>query len=303
MRLSGQYISPYSFVKPYVVAELGANHGGSLNTCLAMIDAAKDAGCDCVKLQKRDMDALYTEEYLNTPYAGPQSYGDTYGDHRYALEFGRNEYKIIKAYCETKDIGFAATAFDIDSAAFLYKLGIDWWKVASGDLTNLDLLDKISRMDCPIVMSTGGAKGMTPIREAYEVLTDNGSEVAILHCTSCYPASWNELNLRAIPELSETFPGTVIGWSSHARGISQATTAYALGARIFESHFTLDRYAKGTDQAFSLEPDGMAAMVRYLGYAAQAMGDGVKKRYPSEVDALRKQWKNTDGLVDGKATG
>jgi sialic acid synthase len=301
MRLGGQFIG--GDLRPYVIAELGANHGGNLHTCLAMIDAAKKCGCDAVKLQKRCIDTLYTKEFLDTPYVGHHSYGATYGEHRKALEFSFETYKLIKGYCCENDIALAATAFDEHSVRFLENLGIDWVKVASGDLTNLDLLYKISLMDVPVVMSTGGAEGMTPIREAYEVLTDNGSECAILHCTSGYPTRWNELNLRVIPELSTAFPDTVIGWSSHARGISQATAAYALGARIFESHFTLDRYAKGTDQAFSLEPDGMAAMVRHLGYASQAMGNGIKRRYASEVGPLQKQWKNSEVKVEGKGIG
>jgi sialic acid synthase len=297
MRLGGEYVG--GDLRAYVVAELGANHCGNLHKCLEMIDAAKDAGCNAVKLQKRNIDTLYTQEFLDRPYMGPQSFGDTYGEHRKALEFNLEQYKLIKNYCCTRDIALAATAFDVPSVRFLEELGIDWVKVASGDLENLDLLRYISLMDVPIVMSTGGATGMTPIREAYETLTENGSEVGILHCTSAYPARWDELNLRVITELSEAFPDNVIGWSSHARGISQATAAYALGARIFESHFTLDRYAKGTDQAFSLEPDGMATMVRYLGYTAQALGDGVKRRYKSEIGPLKKQWKNQEGKIEG----
>jgi N-acetylneuraminate synthase/sialic acid synthase len=140
---------------------------------------------------------------------------------------------------------------------------------------------------------------MTPILEAHDVLRKHGSEVAVLQCTSGYPAEWDELNLRCIEEFRAEMPDTVVGWSMHARGISQSVAAYTLGCRIIEAHFTLDRYAKGTDQAMSLEPDGMATMVRYLGYCKQALGDGIKRRYPSEVKPLMKQWKDADGKIDG----
>ena len=283
----------------YVIAEIGHNHGGDLQTCIKMVKVAANAGCDCVKLQKRTNHELYTRDMYSSPYTGRNSYGKTYGEHREALEFGKTEYLVIKSLCRELGIDFAATAFDVTAAKFLSRIGIDWIKIASGDLTNMPLLEEVSKYGTPIIFSTGGATGMTPILEAYNVLRQHGSSVAILQCTSGYPAQWDELNLRCIAEFREAFPETVIGWSMHARGISLATAAYALGARIIEAHFTLDRYAKGTDQYMSLEPDGMGTMVNYLGYCHEGLGDGIKKRYPSEVEALLKQWKNADGKIDG----
>jgi N-acetylneuraminate synthase/sialic acid synthase len=284
----------------YVIAEIGHNHGGSLQTCIEMVKAAADAGCSAVKLQKRTNKELYTEEFYNSPYTGRNSYGKTYGEHREALEFGETEYRVIKSLCRELGIDFAATAFDVKAAKFLSRIGVDWIKIASGDLTNLPLLEEVSRHGAPVIFSTGGATGMVPIHEAYNALRKHGSAVAVLQCTSGYPAEWDELNLRCITEFRRAMPETVVGWSMHARGISQSVAAYTLGCRIIEAHFTLDRYAKGTDQAMSLERDGMAQMVRYLGYCKQALGDGIKRRYESEVKPLKKQWKNADGKVDGK---
>ena len=286
----------------YVIAEIGHNHGGSMSTCFEMIDAAHACGCDAVKLQKRDNKELYTEAFYNSPYNSPHSYGRTYGEHREALEFGQFEYDAIREYCRVKGIGFACTAFDIPSAKFLARLGgLSFIKIASGDLTNRPLLEEVAKFGHPVIFSTGGARSMSQVLDTYNLLRSHGGEVGVLQCTSGYPAAWDELNLRCIESLREAMPDAIVGWSMHARGISQAVSAYTLGARIIEAHFTLDRYAKGTDQAMSLEPDGMASMIRYLGYCHKALGDGVKRRYPSENAALNKQAKNSDGKVDGRS--
>jgi N-acetylneuraminate synthase/sialic acid synthase len=285
----------------YVIAEIGHNHGGSLTTCIDMIDAAKDAGCDCVKLQKRTNRELYTKEMFDSPYTGRNSYGRTYGEHREALEFGEKDYVTIRKYCRAVGIDFAATAFDATAADFLVDVGVDWIKIASGDLTNLPLLEHVAKHGLPVVFSTGGALGLSQVLTAYNAIRSENDKVAVLQCTSGYPAEWDELNLRTIEEFRKAMPEAVVGWSMHARGISQAVAAYTLGARILEAHFTLDRYSKGTDQSMSLEPKGMAAMVRYLGYCRQALGDGRKRRYVSEEQPLLKQWKNADGRVDGRA--
>ncbi len=287
----------------YVVAEIGHNHGGCLSTCLEMVGAAADAGCSAVKLQKRDNKHLYTEDFYNSPYNSTHSYGRTYGEHREALEFNMEQYTIVKDRAHALGMDFAATAFDIRSVSFLDLLGPDWIKVASGDLTTIALLEVIAMTGYPVVFSTGGADSLDPIRRAYDTLRLYGSAVAVLHCTSGYPAEWGELNLRCIESLREELPETTVGWSSHARGISQACTAYALGARIIEAHFTLDRTRKGTDQAFSLEPEGMATMVRYLRYCREALGSESRSRLATESLALKKQWKNEDGKITGRQPG
>jgi sialic acid synthase len=285
----------------YVIAEIGHNHQGSVDLCKQMFDAAKWAGCNAVKLQKRDNKTLYTEEFYNSPYNSENAFGATYGEHREALEFDQRQYELLKAYAESIGLTFFATAFDIPSADFLAQLGVPAIKIASGDLTNLALLGEVNQYEWPVIISTGGGD-VKAISDAVWALNDDDAQTnqfAILHCTSGYPAKYEELNLRCIKTLSDRFPSFPIGWSAHDTGIHMAPVAYALGARIIEKHFTLNRAWKGTDQAFSLEPQGMKTMIDNLKDCKAALGDGIKRRYESENEPLKKQAKNANGQVSG----
>jgi sialic acid synthase len=281
----------------YVIAEIGHNHQGSVETCKRMFDAAKWAGCNAVKLQKRDNKTLYTEEFYNSPYNSENAFGPTYGLHREALEFNWEQYQELQGYAVSIGITFFATAFDIPSADFLVSLGVPAIKIASGDCQNIDLLkwlDVNCRKELPIIVSTGG--GGRP-GAAWSLFRN----IAILHCTSGYPASYDELNLRVIKTYRKEFKRTVIGWSAHDTGIHMAIGAYILGARIIEKHFTLNRAWKGTDQSFSLEPQGMKTMIDNLKDCRKALGDGIKRRYESENAGLAKQAKNAQGQIDGRS--
>jgi sialic acid synthase len=277
----------------YVIAEVGHNHQGSVETCKKMFDAAKWAGCNAVKLQKRDNKTLYTEEFYNSPYNSENAFGATYGEHREALEFDFRQYELLKAYAESIGLTFFATAFDIPSADFLAALKVPAIKIASGDATNIRLLEHVWKWKTPLIISTGG------LNDGDDILRLIGPSTAVLHCTSGYPAKYEELNLRCISMLRD-YPQTVIGWSAHDTGIAMAPVAYALGARIIEKHFTLDRSMKGTDQAMSLEPGAMKKMIENLKLCRLALGDGIKRQYPSEIDSLKKQRKNADGRIDGR---
>jgi sialic acid synthase len=279
-----------------VIAEVGHNHGGSVEKCTELFDAAKWAGANAVKLQKRDNKSLYTEEMYNSPYNSEHSYGKTYGEHREALEFDFDQYQLLKCYAEAIGLTFFATAFDVPSADFLATLKVPAIKIASGDVKNLPLLRCVKGMKIPTIVSTGGTDMWgAEVAHGEFVLSPH----AILHCTSGYPASYDELNLTVLGTFRERFP-CVVGWSGHDTGIAMSPVAYALGARIIEKHFTLDRSSKGTDQAMSLEPKGFAHMVENLRLCKRALGDGVKRRYDSEVAPLAKQWKNGDGKIDGR---
>jgi sialic acid synthase len=278
----------------YVIAEIGHNHQGDLQLCKRMFDAAKEAGADAVKLQKRDNKTLYSEAFYNSPYNSENAYGATYGLHREALEFNRTQYVILQDHAEKLGISFFATAFDIPSADFLAELEMPAIKIASGDLKNLALLEYVSDLDIPIILSTGGGT-MEDCIAADEICQPD----AILQCTSGYPARHEELNIGVIDTFLDAFPDSVVGFSDHSNGIAMAPIAYALGARIIEKHFTLDRTLKGTDQPFSLEPAGLRKMVRDLRRTRLALGDGAKRTYDSELVPLAKQWKNADGQIDG----
>lgn len=270
--------------RPYVIAEIGGNHGGSVSLARSMIDRAAMCGADAVKFQKRDNATLYTEALLARPYENEHSYGRTYGAHRAALELtGAAHRQLTQAATAAGITGFA-TVFDEPSADALADVA-PAFKLASGSVTDEPLIRHVAAFKKPVILSTGGAT-MPMIDEAVEWLGD--CPHALLHCTASYPLKPEEANLQVIASLRRRYPETVIGWSSHATGPALSLVAYALGARILEHHFTLDRASKGTDHAFSLEPGGLAWLVEELRKAHVAMGDGLKRIYPSERGPIAK---------------
>ena len=275
----------------YVIAEIGHNHGGSLETCKQLFRAAAECGANAVKLQKRDNAGLYTKEMFNRPYDNENSYGPTYGTHREALEFGRAEYEELKAYAAELGITFFSTAFDFKSAEFLADLDMPAYKIASGDLTNTPLLRFVAEIGKPMIVSTGGGT-MDDVRRAYDCAREINPNVALLQCTAGYPVeSWEELELRVIETYRQYFPEAVVGYSGHDNGIAMPIAAYVLGGRIVEKHFTLNRAAKGTDHRFSLEPVGLRKLIRDLERTRLAMGSGDKIPYSSEADPITKMGK------------
>ena len=274
----------------FVIAEIGHNHQGSVEKAKELFVAAKNCGANAVKLQKRDNPSLFTKEMYDSPYDNRNSFGETYGEHREYLEFGRAEYVDLKAFAEELGITFFSTAFDIPSADFLAELDMPAYKIASGDLQNTPLIKHVAGLGKPMIVSTGGGS-MDDVEHAYDTVMPINSQLAILQCTSGYPSEFHELNLRVIENFRERFPDTPIGLSSHDNGISMAVVAYVLGARVVEKHFTLNRAWRGTDQAFSLEPNGLRRMIRDLQRARVALGDGIKLAYESEKPPMRKMAK------------
>jgi N-acetylneuraminate synthase/sialic acid synthase len=267
----------------YVVAEIGHNHQGDVEQAKRMFAEAKECGADAVKLQKRDNRSLFTRDYYGRPYDNPNSFGTSYGEHREALEFERSEYLELQAYANEIGITFFATAFDAPSCALLAELDMPAFKVASGDLKNTPLLRCIAETGRPVIMSTGAAV-LEDVLRAYNTIAEVNPNVAVLQCTASYPPAWEELDLTVITTYRELFPASVIGFSSHDSGIAMAVAAYVLGGRIVEKHFTLNRAMRGTDHAFSLEPQGLSKMVRDLRRARVALGDGTKRMYSCEVE-------------------
>jgi N-acetylneuraminate synthase/sialic acid synthase len=274
----------------YVIAELGHNHQGQLDKCKALFRAAAECGADAVKLQKRDNRTIFTREMFDSIYNSENAHAATYGAHREALEFGRDEYQQLKALADELGILFFATAFDEPSADFLEDIDMPAYKIASGDLTNTPLLGHVARFDKPMIISTGGAS-MEDVRRAYDTIMPLNPNLCIMQCTSGYPADYAELNLRVIEVFRRAFPDVVIGYSGHDAGIAMPLVAYMLGARVFEKHFTLNRAWKGTDQAFSLEPAGLRRVVRDLHRVTEALGTGEKRPYASELKPLSKMTK------------
>ena len=274
----------------YVIAEIGHNHQGKLETAKEMFKAAKECGADAVKLQKRNNRELFTRAGYEKPYDNPNSYGATYGEHREFLEFGGIEYKELMDYADKIGVTFFATAFDFSSADFLAKLDMPAFKIASGDLKNIPLLTHIAQFQKPMILSTGGGT-MEDVNRAYDAVMPINQQLCILQCTAGYPADFDQLNLSVITTFRERFPNLTIGLSSHDNGIAMAVAAYMLGARVIEKHFTLNHTWKGTDHAFSLEPIGFRKMVRDLERVKVAIGDGVKQTYESEKSPIIKMGK------------
>jgi N-acetylneuraminate synthase len=266
----------------YVIAEIGINHNGDPQIAERLIDVAAFAGCEAVKFQKRTVDVVYTPEELAKPRESP--FGETNGDLKRALEFGQKEYEQIDAYCRTKSMAWTASPWDEASVDFVDQFDPPFYKIASASLTDDALLRHVRSKGKPIVLSTGMST-IEQIDHAVDVLGTN--DLILLHCCSAYPSQYADLNLRAIPVLRERY-GVPIGYSGHETGIASSVAAVVLGACIVERHVTLDRSMWGSDQAASLEPNGIMRVIRDIRLVEMAMGDGIKTIVPAEVPVMQK---------------
>jgi sialic acid synthase len=289
----------------FVIAEVGHNHQGDVETALKLLEAAHEVGANAIKLQKRDNRSLYTQAMFSKSYENENSFGDTYGEHREALEFGRDEYQQLQERARELGLTFFATAFDHPSADFLADLDMPAYKIASGDLRNLPLLRHVASIGKPVLFSSGAGE-LDDVRRAYDAIAEINPQVCILQCTASYPAPYEELDLMVIDTYRKEFPDAVVGYSGHENGIAMVLAASVIGARVVEKHFTLNRTMKGTDHAFSLEPVGMRKLVRDLRRLRTALGDGRKKVYPDEAAALQKMGKKlvaAHALPEGHVLG
>lgn len=270
--------------KTYIIAEIGLNHNGSLEITKKLIDAAKEAGVDAVKFQKRTPEVCTPKDQWDvmrdTPWGRMR-----YIDYRYKVEFGEAEYREIDAYCREKGVDWFASCWDEESVDFLEQFNPQLYKSASASLTDIPLLKKMKNTGKPLIISTGMST-LDEIQTAVDALgTDN---LMIAHATSAYPCLPNELNLKMIHTLQKMYPEVPIGYSGHETGLATTYASVALGACFIERHYTLDRAMWGTDQAASVEPEGFRRMVRDIRDIEAAMGDGVKRVYDSEIQPMKK---------------
>ena len=260
--------------KTFIIAEIGNNHNGSLERACQLVDAAVAAGADCVKFQMRDMDSLY----INKGNADDES--EDLGA-QYVLELLRKyqlkdtEFETLFAYCEKVGITVLCTPFDIVSADKLEALSVPAFKVASADLTNHPLLVHLSAMRKPLIVSTGMATD-DEIAAAVSLLNEQGASYILLHCNSTYPAPFKDINLRYLEKLSDLNQG-LVGYSGHERDIHVAIAAVALGAKVIEKHFTLDRSLEGNDHKVSLLPSEFECMVKGIRQVEAALGSSDKR--------------------------
>ena len=266
----------------FIIAEIGINHNGDVDLAKRLISVALAAGCDAVKFQKRTVDIVYSPEELAKPRENP--FGPTNGDLKYGLEFEREEYEEIDAFCKSVKMPWFASPWDEGSVDFLEAFNVPVYKIASASLTDDNLLRHIRQTGKPIILSTGMST-YSEIDHAVEIL--GKEDLILMHATSTYPASYPELNLRAIPTMATRY-GVPIGYSGHETGIPTSVCAAVLGACSVERHITMDRAMWGSDQAASLEPNGISRLVRDIRLWEQAKGDGVKRVYEREFPIIKK---------------
>lgn len=260
----------------FVIAEIGINHNGSVDIAKQLITVAKAAGCQAVKFQKRTVDVVYSAEELAKPRENP--FGPTNGHLKRGLEFGREQYDEIDAFCKEQRMLWTASCWDEQSVEFIASYGVSFFKVASASLTDDALLRKHREHGAPIILSTG----MSTLDEIdHAVDTLGKQDLALLHCTSTYPSKPEELNLSAIGALYQRY-SVPIGYSGHETGLTTTVAAVAMWACIVERHITLDRSMWGSDQGASVEPHGLMRMVRDIRVFERARGDGFKVVYDSE---------------------
>lgn len=281
----------------YITGEIGINHNGDLENAIALIDIAADAGCDAVKFQKRTPEICTPRDQWDIERDTPWG-RMTYIDYRHRVEFGEEEYRAIAEHSAKRGIHWFASPWDTEAVDFLDQFDVPAHKVASASLTDDELLRRLRATGKTIILSTGMS---TPkqIRHAVEVL---GSEnIILLHATSTYPAKAEELNLRMIHTLQSEFPNVPIGYSGHETGLQTTLAAVALGAVFVERHITLDRAMWGSDQAASVEPQGLQRLVRDIRTITESLGDGVKKVYEGELAAMKKL-RRVPGVVAEQAS-
>jgi N-acetylneuraminate synthase len=266
----------------YIIAEVGINHNGDIDLAKRLISVAVAAGCDAVKFQKRTVEVVYTEKELATPRPNP--FGETNGDLKRGLEFHEEDYAEIASFCKQLKIDWFVSPWDEASVDFIQMYNPPCYKIASASLTDDHLLKHVRSTGKPIIASTGMST-YAEIDHAVEVLGKDN--LILMHTTSTYPAKYEQLNLKAIPSMIERY-GIPVGYSGHETGIPTSVVAAALGACCVERHITMDRAMWGSDQAASLEPNGISRLVRDIRLVEQSMGDGVKRVYEEEIPVMKK---------------
>lgn len=280
----------------YIIAEAGLNHNGSVEVAKKLIDVAAIAGVDAVKFQKRTVDKLAVGEVLNAEDSRFPEFGQTYREIREYLEFGKEEYLDIKKYALSKGLDFIVTAFDTDAVDFLSEIGLSAFKLASHSLTNLSLLEYISKKGVPVVMSTGMAS-IDEVDSAVKIFTDRGAELYLLHCVSAYPTPLDQCNLAMMDVMSARY-NLPVGYSGHELGYLPTLLAVARGAQLIERHFTLDKNMVGFDHKISLEPDELVSMVKQIRNIPKIIGCGDKVVSESEWITRRKYHVSMTSLVN-----
>ncbi len=271
-------------MRTFITAEIGINHNGDLELVKKLIDAAVVAGCDAVKFQKRTIDKVYTQEYLDSPRKSP--WGTTQRAQKEGLELGKREYDAINSYCQEKGIEWYASAWDLDSQKFLQQYDCNYNKIASAMLASGELLEEVAKEGKYTFIATG-MSSMDEISYAVKIFQKHGCPYELLHCNSVYPMPAEEANLKMIGRLKSTYQCKA-GYSGHEIGTLVSTCAVAAGASSIERHITLDRSMYGSDQKASMEPYELCRLVRDIREVEKIMGTGQKVLSEAEEAVRRK---------------
>lgn len=270
-----------------IIAEAGVNHNGEIEIAKKLVDVAKDAGADIVKFQTFDVNAI-TSKYAEMAMYQKRNTGQEKSQKEMLSELtlSHDEFAELSEYCKERKIKFLSTPFDIPSVRFLDSLGCDVWKIPSGEITNYPYLVEIAHTGKDIILSTGMST-LGEVENAVKLLKDEGAgKLAVLHCTTQYPTSYDSVNLNAMLTLRER-TGLAVGYSDHTKGIEIPIAAVAMGASIIEKHFTLDRNMHGPDHKASLEPDELKQMVQSIRHIERAFGSGKKDPVETEKENMK----------------
>jgi len=274
--------------KTFIIAEAGVNHNGSLDLAFKLIDAAKEAGANAVKFQTFKAESLVSSNAEKAEYQNQTTdTTETQYEMIKKLELTLDDNKKLIEYCRKAEIQFLSSPFDLDSIDLLNELGLEIFKIPSGEIINLPYLRKIGSLNKKIILSTGMAD-LGEIEDALDVLTENGTDkdnITILHCNTEYPTPFEDVNLKAMLTIKNSF-GVKVGYSDHTLGIEVSIAAVALGAKVIEKHFTLDKNMEGPDHKASLEPGELRMMVNAIRNIEKALGNGIKKPSNSETKNL-----------------
>jgi N-acetylneuraminate synthase len=268
-----------------MIAEIGINHNGDLNLAKDLMLLAKSTGCDAVKFQKRTINKVYSEEFLNSPRESV--WGNTQRDQKLGLEFTLSNYHEIDDFAKKIDISWTASAWDLKSLVFVENFNPPFHKIASAFITNFEFLTATAALGRLTLISTGMCT-LDDIDRAVEIFKKQGCPLVLLHCVATYPAKREILNLRVITTLKQRFPEIPIGYSGHESSVSPTIVAVSLGAVVVERHVTLDRAMSGSDQAASLEPAGLRNLVGAIKQIPVELGNGEKNYMPGEVETAKK---------------
>ena len=268
---------------PFIIAEIGNNHNGNLDTAKKLIETAKEAGADAVKFQVKNIEKSFSKELLDSTYVNENSFGKTYREHKMALEFSEEQMKQLYDFAAKMDIICFSTPFDTDSVDMLERIGNPLYKISSFHVTDLKLIEYVCQTKKPIIISTGMST-IEEIDKAIELIKKYTKDFVIMHCVSCYPTEDKDVNLNIIPTLKNRY-NCPVGYSGHERGIAISASTVLLGSCAIERHFTLDRTMKGPDHASSVEPVGLNDIVTRSKKFFVSMGK-------SEKDVLDCELKN-----------